>query len=603
MAGILRLRESSRREAAITLACTAALALLIAGFVALEIAYSYRNAMDSGRTRGASLALLLEEQTRRTVQAIDFSLVSIANSLRQAPDTPRHDPALTARMRARLAELPYVRALFVIGTDGFLIQDTDSDTPNVSLADRDYFQVHLDGGDAGLYIGQPIQSRKQGAPWFLSMSRPITRDDGTLYGIAVAAVEPKYFARLYGDIGVGKEGALALIHRSGTVIARYPEHERGVGFSLAANGLFTDHLPAAGSGTFEEKSLLDGVVRLYAYRELAPLPLIVAVGISKETLLADWAHKVRISIAAALAVVLTLVVGAALLVRRRASELLAAERLQQIEKAEALGQMTSSVAHDFNNLLAVIGGNLELVARRTPQDDPTSEKLSRAMDAVGRGARLVSQLLAFARHKPQIATRENPAELIGGMSELLRQGAQPCDLAISPSAGLWSCTVDTGQFERSILNLVVNARDASPPGGRIELSYDNVPRRDLDPVLWPDLAPGDYVACRVRDYGAGMPPDVVHRAYEPFFTTKAGGRGTGLGLSQVFGFVRQSGGGIHIDSKVGEGTTVTLLLPRAAEEPAVVRDHPSPALHQHAAPDLQPRDQAAAARHARNRFR
>jgi hypothetical protein len=126
-------------------------------------------------------------------------------------------------MRARLAELPYVRALFVVGADGFLIQDTDRDTPNVSLADRDYFRVHVDSADAGLYIGRPIQSRRQDAPWFLSMSRRITGDDGTFHGVAVAALEPKYFARLYGDVQVGTDGAVVLIHRSGTVIARHPE--------------------------------------------------------------------------------------------------------------------------------------------------------------------------------------------------------------------------------------------------------------------------------------------------------------------------------------------------------------------------------------------
>jgi nitrogen-specific signal transduction histidine kinase len=139
--------------------------------------------------------------------------------------------------------------------------------------------------------------------------------------------------------------------------------------------------------------------------------------------------------------------------------------------------------------------------------------------------------------------------------------------------------------------LVVNARDASAPGGRIEVSSCNVPRRELDRTLWPDLAPGDYVACRVRDYGTGMPPDVVRRACEPFFTSKAHGRGTGLGLSQVFGFARQSGGGIHIDSEVGIGTTITLLLPRAADDPVMARDNRAPALHQHAAPDLQPQEQ------------
>jgi two-component system, NtrC family, sensor kinase len=228
MAGVVRLRESFRREAAITLACTGAAALLITGFAALEIADTYRDVIRAGRTRGTNLALLLEEQTRRTVQAIDFSLQTIADTLQEVPNTAKHDPALTARMRSRLKELPYVRALFVIGSDGFLIQDTDSDTPNVSLADRDYFLVHKNdpGSDGGLYIGQPLRSRSLGAPWFLSISRRITLPTGRFYGVAVAALEPKYFARFYGDISVGNDGSLALVHESGTMIARYGMHDR-----------------------------------------------------------------------------------------------------------------------------------------------------------------------------------------------------------------------------------------------------------------------------------------------------------------------------------------------------------------------------------------
>jgi hypothetical protein len=298
------------------------------------LTHAYSSTMEVGRSRASNLARLLEEQTRRTVQAIDFSILNVANSLRQAPQA--HDPDLTARMRARLTELPYVRALFVIGADGRIVQDTDSDTPDVSLADRDYFTAHRREASAGLYIGQPLKSRSMGEPWFLSMSRAITLSNGEFYGVAVAALEPKYFARLYADIIVGKDGSLGLIHESATVISRYPEHERGVGLSLAYAPLFTKHLQLAASGTFEDWSKVDGVERIFSYRRLTPLPLIVAVGISKATLLADWWNQFYISVAAAATLLITLIVGGIFLVRYRARERLSFERIQQIEKTEAI---------------------------------------------------------------------------------------------------------------------------------------------------------------------------------------------------------------------------------------------------------------------------
>jgi signal transduction histidine kinase len=562
MPGLLWLRERFRREVVLALAGVLVLVLLIIGFVTFGIVQTYHDAVGIGRVRSANLALVLEEQTRRTVQAIDLSLATLVDTLRNAPDTPGHDPAFTARLRARLADLPYVRALFVIGADGFLIQDSDPDTPNVGLADRDYFRVHIDDPDVGLYIGEPLRSRSLGAPWFVSVSRRITLRDGRFYGVAVAALEPKYFAQFYADIKVGDAGAVALAHRSGMLIARYPDHQRGMGLSLADGQLFARHLPRAGTGTFIEHSKVDGVERVFSYRLVAPWPLVVTVGISKATLLADWWNKAVLAGGAALAVVTTMLAGTLIILRRRHDELLAAERLQQIEQTEALGHMTGAVAHDFNNLLTIIGGNLELIARHL-HDSQAQRRAAAAVEAVRRGGRMVSQLLAFARREPMVAASESPAELVAALSELLRHAARPCAVEIEAGPDIWKCEIDTSQFERAVMNLVVNARDASQPGARIAVRVFNVPLRDLDRTAWPELAACDHVACEVSDQGQGMPPEVQRRAFEPLFTTKPPGRGTGLGLSQVFGFARQSGGGVHIRSAPGSGTMVTLMLPRA----------------------------------------
>lgn len=263
MAVIRHLRRSSRRDSIVALTTSSIVAILIAGFVALEMAHAYRNEISGGRIRSANLALLLEEQTRRTIQVIDFILRDVANVLERAQDTPKHDPILTSIMRSRLKELPYVRSLFVVGADGHLVQDTDSDTPDISLADRDYFQAHVNAASLELYVGRPLKSRSVGQPWFLSISRAIHLSDGKFYGVAVAAVEPKFFADMYSNIQMGKEGALALIHSSGTVIARYPEYEGGMGLSLGDTLLFSQYVPSAPNGFYEETSEIDGSDRVF----------------------------------------------------------------------------------------------------------------------------------------------------------------------------------------------------------------------------------------------------------------------------------------------------------------------------------------------------
>jgi two-component system NtrC family sensor kinase len=558
-------RKDFRREATISIACVGALIAIVVTFAARDVWRAYNGAIASGRERSAVLALVLEEQTRRSVQAIDLSLSDIVETLRQQPAMPAHDSTLTKRLRSRLSELPYVRAFFVVGADGFLIHDTDADTPNVSLADRDYFKTHVDRPDGGLYIGSPLKSRSSGAPWFLSVSRRITLDDGRFYGVAVAALEPKYFARFYSQIATGEGGSAALLHRSGTIIARYPDHERGVGLSLANQRIFTAELPVRENGAFVEVSKVDGEERLFSYRLVAPLPLAVVVGLSREVLLADWWNKLALIGMAVLAFVAAMIVALFVFLQRRLGDLAATERLRQIEKTEALGRMTSSIAHDFNNILTVISGNLELIVRRLPTGDALQKRATVALDAAGQGARMVGQLLAFARRDPLEAAREKPDRLVADMSELLRQAAQPCEVQVELTTDGWSCELDRGQFQRALLNLIVNARDASPRGESILISVSNVPRAAFNRSVWPDLGPGDYVACSVRDRGQGMSPETIRHACDPFFTTKPEGLGTGLGLSQAFAFARENRGGIHIDSQVGSGTTVTLVLPRAPD--------------------------------------
>jgi len=230
----------------------------------------------------------------------------------------------------------------------------------------------------------------------------------------------------------------------------------------------------------------------------------------------------------------------------------AEDMLRQSQKMEAVGQLTGGIAHDFNNMLTIVIANLDRISRLTGVDPQLARPVANALAGAERAALLTSQLLAFSRRQPLLATECDVNAAVSRVETLAGAGlgavAFELDLAASP----WAVRVDVNQLENALLNLVVNARDAMADGGTLRIGTRNVAGDG-----------GDHVVVEVADTGSGMTPDVVAHAYEPFFTTKEVGHGTGLGLSQVYGFVTQSGGTIAIDSAVGVGTTVRISLPRA----------------------------------------
>ena len=244
--------------------------------------------------------------------------------------------------------------------------------------------------------------------------------------------------------------------------------------------------------------------------------------------------------------------------------------LQQAQKMEVIGQMTGGVAHDFNNLLTAVLGNLELAIRRGT-DDGIRRYLEGATHAAQRGAKITSQLLAFSRTQRLQTEPIDLNSIVTRMGDLLfRTIGATVRIETILENNLWQATADPSQIESVILNLAVNARDAMPNGGRLTISTANVPREERNKPA--ELAAGDYVAVCVSDTGTGMTDEVLRKAFEPFFTTKAVGSGTGLGLSQVYGIAKQTGGGVSIATKVGEGTKVTVYLPRTSARPVL---HPS----------------------------
>lgn len=240
------------------------------------------------------------------------------------------------------------------------------------------------------------------------------------------------------------------------------------------------------------------------------------------------------------------------------------DTLRQAQKMEAVGQLTGGLAHDFNNLLTVVSGGLEMLKMRLAQGrlNEVDRYVSAAQDAVNRATSLTHRLLAFSRRQTLDPVATDANRLVSGMEELIRRTVGPAIMVETALASdLWPTLCDVSQLENAVLNLSINARDAMPEGGKLIVKTTNV-MMDERAAQKHDVAPGQYVAIFVIDTGTGMAPEVIARAFDPFFTTKPIGRGTGLGLSMIYGFARQSNGLVSIDSEPGRGTTIRLYLPR-----------------------------------------
>lgn len=251
----------------------------------------------------------------------------------------------------------------------------------------------------------------------------------------------------------------------------------------------------------------------------------------------------------------------------------AEQELRQAQKMEAVGQLTGGIAHDFSNLLTIIQGNVELLGEEDIPPELVRELAAEALAASQRGGELTRRLLAFARRQPLQPRPLDLNLLVSGMTGLLRRtlGAQ-VEIETVTGGALWFAVADPLQVENAILNLALNARDAMPGGGVLRLETANISLDATYAALHPDARAGEYVLLSVSDTGTGMTREVRERAFEPFFTTKPMGMGTGLGLSMVYGFARQSSGHARIESEEGDGTKISLYLPRTEEEPAADED-------------------------------
>jgi PAS domain S-box-containing protein len=245
----------------------------------------------------------------------------------------------------------------------------------------------------------------------------------------------------------------------------------------------------------------------------------------------------------------------------------ARDSLRHAQKLEAVGKLTGGVAHDFNNVLQIISGNIQLLQFLLSGNEEVEKRLQNMLGAVDRGSKLSSQLLAFARRQPLQPAVVNLYTVMRNMDDLLHRAlGASIQLQVKVCDGLWNTFVDPSQLENVILNLVINARDAMPDGGTLLIELENTELKNKFSNLPQEVVAGDYVLLCISDTGTGMSPEVLEQVFEPFFTTKPAGEGTGLGLSMAYGFVKQSGGHIQIESEPGKGTIIRIYLPRSLQE-------------------------------------
>jgi two-component system NtrC family sensor kinase len=558
----------------------------------------YRVLVEEGEQRTLRTATILQQHTVSSLELYDLVFRRVADHLAASPRWPAHD-ALQPFLVALDRDLGNVQSVYVVDATGAMYAHSRfTENPRSNAGDRDYFIALRDRGER-TYIGAPDVGRLSRQPR-ISISHRLAHADGRFAGAVVVSIPVGFFTNFHNTLREDAGDVVNLVRDDGVILTRSPPAPGGD--TEYRPGAFRPLLTPDFQGVYHKFSTLDGTERIYAFRRVPGYPLFVTFGLEMGGVLQDWITQVLTYAGIAAPAMLLLILATWIALRRARQEEVAyaqleteiAQRtaaeakreeaetaLRQAQKMEALGQLTGGIAHDFNNLLTVIAGNIDLALRKV--DDPAALRRLRAgLTATERGQHLTQQLLAFARRRPLrsvvVALPERLAELAAFVGQTM---GSTISIKEELPADLWLVQVDDEQLQVAILNLIVNARDAMPAGGEIRITARNLrlpsPERALVGLA------GEFVALSVSDHGDGIEPDVLPRVFEPFFTTKSVGRGSGLGLSQVYSFAKQSNGLAEIDSTVGRGTTVTLYLPRSTA-PLPVRSAAPAALPDPAGP-------------------
>ena len=549
--------------------------------------------------------------------------------LARARDLDTRDKAACSAFLSDVREeYPQFTGILTIDPDGSLFCDSLRTNRTLDLNDRGYFKEVK--GLHGVVAVEPVFGRLTGLS-VLQIAYPVRSEAGALKFVLLASFNLNKFAEFH-DRRLLAEKDIMFVDAKGTVLAapKRGGSSEPVGGSIAGTDLF--HFAAAPDGEpFREitdragRTHIWGVARSPAIRKAG---LYILVGRSKDGLVAAANRRLYEDMAILAVALLLLLAGlwilttvsigrqvgrlaamakslgrgdlgaripephpggelgglmsllnstAESLEQQRAAIADLSHKLSQSQKMEAMGQLTGGVAHDFNNLLTVILGNAEHLADSLAGNKELHPIADDIATAAERGSDLTRSLLAFARKQPLRPREIDIAEQVTGMKQLLRRTlGEHIESSFTFAPDLWLASVDPGQLATAVLNLVLNARDAMPDGGKLMVEVRNASLGESDLDVNGEPRPGDYVMLSVKDTGSGMSSEVLERAFEPFFTTKEVGKGTGLGLSMVYGFAQQSGGMVQMQSEPGQGSVVRLFFPRLATAP---NEEPLPAEH------------------------
>ena len=537
---------------------------------------SYRHIQDLTSERLVRSVDIEQEEARTTFLFINHALDDVSELVAgmTAADIRANEPRLYGQLKKLLEAVPLAQSIWIYDADGEpLVATTVHPPPQHNFSDRDFIRAHA-SKDIGTYYGRVYRPVFGPHPFF-TVSRRLSRN-GSFEGVIEVSVPPTNFFLFFATMAYAKGQQFALVRDDGFLLARYPAAPPGAPEQLDENTGFRRTIAANREGGFyTTTSPVDGVRRRFVTRRLDDTPLYLSAGIATSAIREEWidgmAPHLIFGIPATLLLFLTLFAvlrGTQRLYREMDQRFSAEEALRQALKMEAVGQLTGGIAHDFNNLLTIILGNLEMGKRQLLDwKDAEHAKLARRIDSAIQGATraatLTKRLLAFSRQQTLNPTVIDVNRLLSGLADFLQRSiGEDISLEIVGGAGVWPIEADQTELEAAILNLAVNARDAMPEGGKLTIEASNSYLDEPYCRKNPDVRPGQYVQISVTDTGAGMSKETIDRAFEPFFTTKQAGQGTGLGLSQVYGFVKQSGGHIKIYSEPGEGTSVKIYLRR-----------------------------------------
>jgi two-component system NtrC family sensor kinase len=479
--------------------------------------------------------------------------------------------------------LPPIGAVEIIDPSGHI--EASGHTLTATQADASALDAFVaqKQHDAGTFVGSMHGDAVTHVPDFAISRRRATRD-GDFDGVIMVAARPDYFTGFFSTVSRSENFSAVLLRTDGSILLRYPPLP---GFAaLSPDRPIMQGIAAKRErGFFWGKGATDGIERLFGYQHIEGYPLYVLFGIPSRDIRGVWWGNLVDYLWFAVPASFGLFCMTLFAVRQLQRQKVASWRwrttaqrlkremdrrtraeadLHQAQKMEALGQLTGGVAHDFNNVLTVLQGSLELLRGRQ-HDEKLEARVDLALDTVERGKQLTGQLLTFSRRQPLTVSRIDVNARLRNMAELLTQTmGKHTRITTDLAPDLWPVDTDTAQLELAVLNLAINARDAMPSGGVLHIRTFNMTRSG-EMLSFEASATRDFVGLEISDNGVGMPPEVLARAFEPFFTSKGPGKGTGLGLSMVYGLARQSGGYASIRSEVGRGTTITLLLPRAAD--------------------------------------